>query len=263
MRVVFLFFLLINVVYFYTQSDYFHDRQGPTILKPETLPRGVDRLTLLRERGLGIPASKDSGKKAIPTQSEKIETLQEVKQAKPVASTVTETQPVTEENKAASEHPKSAETVCFTLGPFIQVSTASRTAETISELGVTVNRRQTSQRRPRGYWVYLPAFKTYDAARKSVAELKKKGLKDLFIMGKGEHRNAVSLGLFKSRSAAMERFEQVKKMGLNVKMDTQYRITNLAWLDMEVPGDRTSTIAEITDIANKIPKTTLAQRRCK
>jgi len=250
MRTVFLFFLLVNAAYFYTQSDFFRDQEGPMILKPKALPKGAERLTLLRERGLGVvpPARK---KNEVTTDNPgKPEPDVEKSDKQAVA-------------EKAAESPEPVEKTCFTLGPFVQASTAGRTAETISELGVTVNRRQTEQRRPRGYWVYLPEFKTYKAAQNRVKELQNKGLNDLFIMGDGEHKNAISLGLFKNRVTADERLEQVKKMGLSVKMETQYRVTKLAWLDIEVPGERSSAATEISDIASKLTKTTLAQRKCK
>ena len=253
MRAVFLFFLFVNAAYFYTQSDFFKEDKTVTILKERKLPEGVDRLTLLRERGLGVTSTESTNNNS-PTQLEK---LPESNDPEP------EIQDTSVDKEAVPEQAKPVQMACFTLGPFVQASTAGRTAEAISALGVTVNRKQTTQRRPRGYWVYLPAFKTYEAARKRVAELQKKGLKDMFIMGKGDHKNAVSLGLFKTRSAANERYQQVKKMGFSVKINTQYRETKLAWLDMEIPEDRESTIAAISELAEKNPRTTLARRKCK
>lgn len=257
MRVVFLFFLLVNAAYFYTQSDFFKEEKAPAILKKQTLPKGVDQLTLLRERGLGVTASETTANESTSETSPNAEKPGESDDQN------VESQPEVEGEKTIPDVSEPSEMACFTLGPFTQASTAGRTAEAISALGVTVNRRQTTERRPRGYWVYLPAFKTYSAARKRVEELQKKGLKDMFIMGKGEHKNAVSLGLFKRKSAADERYEQVKKMGLSVEIETQYRVTKLAWLDMEVPGDQASTIAAINEMVEQMPKTSIAKRQCK
>jgi hypothetical protein len=134
--------------------------------------------------------------------------------------------------------------------------------EKISALGVSVKQRQVSQRKPIGYWVYLPSFKTYDAALKRVKALQKKGMTDLFIMGKGEHKNAVSLGLFKSKDAADERYRLIKGMGLSVLMDTQYRVKTLAWLDLAVPGNETTTIASLTEVEEEHSSTNLTQRKC-
>ena len=58
MRVIFIFFLLVNAAYFYTQSDFFNPQTGSVILKQQDLPEGVERLSLLRERGLGASATK-------------------------------------------------------------------------------------------------------------------------------------------------------------------------------------------------------------
>ncbi len=262
MRIIFLFFLLINVAYFYTQSDWFNGQTGPVILKQQDLPRGVERLSLLRERGLGASSEKTISKVEEPKTTAEIS--KKVEKPVPVLQRVTqktakaETPPKPKKPKSV----KSSKPACFTLGPFKKTVTANHADEAITVLGVTVKQRQVSQRRPRGYWVYLPAFKTYDAARKQVNALQKKGLKDLFIMGKGQHKNAVSLGLFKREGAADERFLLVKKMGLSVKKETQYRVRKLVWLDMTVPGNKTSTVASLTEVADKYSRTNLSQRKC-
>ncbi len=261
MRIIFLFFLLVNAAYFYTQSDLFNAQSGSVILKQQDLPEGVERLSLLRERGLGASSKK--------TTSESVEPIISPKEDKPDLKSLIK-KPVTKKVVKAktSSKPKkpvpvkSAKPACFTLGPFKKTLTANHADEAISVLGVVVKQRQVSQRRPRGYWVYLPAFKTYDAARKQVNALQKKGLKDLFIMGKGQHKNAVSLGLFKREGAADERFQLVKKMGLSVKKETQFRVRKLVWLDMTVPGNKTSTVASLTEVADKYSGTNLSQRKC-
>ena len=268
MRIIFLFFLLANAGYFYTQSDWFNDQLAPVILKQQNLPEGVERLSLLRERGLGTLSEKANGKAAEPTTTSKISKKAEEptpappKEAvkKPVAQKVAKVD--TTSRPAKPEPVKSAKPACFTLGPFRKTSTAKHADEAISILGIAVKQRQVSQRRPRGYWIYLPAFKTYEAARKQVNALQRKGLKDLFIMGKGQHKNAVSLGLFKREGAADERFHLIKKMGLSVKKETQYRVRKLIWLDMKVPGNKTSTVASLTEVADKYSRTSLSQRKC-
>ena len=262
MRIIFLFFLLANVVYFYTQSDLFNAQPGSVILKQQNLPKGVERLSLLRERGLGTSSKK--------TTNEAVEPEISPEEVKPDLEKSLIKKPVTQKVVKAKIPPKpkkpvpvkSAKPACFTLGPFKKTLTANHADEAISILGVAVKKRQISQRRPRGYWVYLPAFKTYDAARKQVKALQKKGLKDLFIMGKGQHKNAVSLGLFKREGAADERFQLVKKMGLSVKKETQFRVRKLVWLDMTVPGNKTSTVASLTEVADKYSGTNLSQRKC-
>jgi hypothetical protein len=268
MRIIFLFFLLVNAAYFYTQSDWFNPQTGPVILKQQALPEGVERLSLLRERGLGASSKKTTDvavePKTVPDTAKTPENSVTVSKDRPTKKSAPEK---IARVKAAPQPKKpkpvkSSKPACFTLGPFKKTVTANHADEAISALGVAVNQRQVTQRRPRGYWVYLPAFKTYDAARKQVNALQKKGLKDLFIMGKGQHKNAVSLGLFKREGAADERFQLVKKMGLSVKKETQFRVRKMVWLDMTVPGNKTATVASLAEVAGKYSRTNLSQRKC-
>jgi len=232
-----LFFLLLNAVYFYIQFNGTDEPTSSTILKQPPLPQGVEKLILLRERGLGggaAPALENpSSKPAIKRIDTPLKTL-------------------------GSQH----ELACFTLGPFIRADIAKRSSGTLTALGVDVKHREISQRTPRGYWVYLPASKSYQAANRKVKELQKKGLKDLYIMGKGNHQNAISLGLFTRESAANSRLQQVKKLGLKAVLETQYRVNKQTWLDLAVPGGQVAAVASITKMAEGLQRAELVQGKC-
>ena len=81
-------------------------------------------------------------------------------------------------------------------------------------------------------------------------------------MGKGSRKNAISLGLYKSKETAEERFKQVQKLGLKAAFETQYRVSEQSWLDMSLAGDQTAAVAALTEIAEEQPATTLTQRKC-
>jgi hypothetical protein len=260
MRAIFLFFLLVNAAYFYMQSDWFNPQTGPVILKQQVLPKGVERLSLLRERGLGAASEKTVRKPAKPAPLTKNKPVKKSVEKK-VAKEKIALKPKTPKPKKP-EPVKSSKPVCFTLGPFRKSATANHADEAISALKIKVQQRRVSQRKPRGFWIYLPSFKTYDAARRQVSLLQKKGLKDLFIMGKGQHKNAVSLGLFKREGAADERYQLVKKMGLSVKKETQFQVRKMVWLDMTVSGNKTKTVASLAEVADKYSRTNLSQRKC-
>jgi hypothetical protein len=277
MKALFLFFLMLNAAYFYYQSEVQDDAAAPTILKQPVLPSGVDSLVLLRERGLGIvaePTQTDVRQDAAPTAAARNKPAEAVSEAAVNQKTVNadrvtkvEVSPViTASKRAGDKSPvapeKSVEPACFTLGPFEQANAANRAAETISALGVSVAHREESQRTPKGYWVYLPAAKSYLAAKRMVTELQKKGLTDLYIMGKGSRENAISLGLFNNKTTAEERFQQVSKMGLKAVFETQYRESKQVWLDMSVAGNQTATVATLTEMAEGLPNASLTQRQC-
>lgn len=253
MRILFLFFLLINAAYFYTQLGDASDSASSTILKQPPLPPGVDKLVLLRERGLGVKTVPRPSKISPPA------TAQKMADAPSVKPTAVEETPKSLQ-KAVPQ--KSREPACFTLGPFDEASVASRSSEALKAWGVVVNSRQATQRTPKGYWVYLPASRSYQAAKRKVQALQKKGLTDLFIMGDGSHKNAISLGLFKQEGTADERLQQVKKLGLNAVLETQYRLSKQTWLDLTVTDGKTATVAAITEIADSQQQANLSQRKC-
>lgn len=258
MRLIFVFFLLANASYFYLNWEGFRDGPAPFVVEQPLLPAGAERLIVLRERGLGAVAgikvlerlSVGSGETATPGgegQSVSVE-------SPPHASLSEMELPVRQTPNAVA---------CFSLGPFQQAGAAKRAAEAISALGPSVKRRQASHRRPRGYWVYLPSFKDYSAARKKVQQIQKKGVKDLFIMGKGLHKNAISLGLFNRRGAAEKRLKQVKALGLKAaRVEAQYRVSKQAWLDFSIRTDQTTTVTNVTALAETLPKVSLSQKPC-
>ncbi len=234
-KILFLFFLLINAAYFYTQFGDTDELVSSTILKQPPLPQGVDKLTLLRERGLGGGNTSFSEEKLLATPATKsIEILVQ----------------------------KSGDPACFTLGPFAKVDTARHRSRALAALGADVKYREVSQRTPRGYWVYLPASKSYQSANRKVKELQKKGLKDLFIMGNGSYKNAISLGLFTQESAAKSRFQHVKRLGLKAVLEIQHRVNQQIWLDMTVPGGQAAAVASIIAMANSLQRVELSQREC-
>ncbi len=236
-KILFLFFLLLNAVYFYTQFDNTAEQASSTILQQPPLPQGVDTLILLREHGLG------GGNASLSAPSS------DKPSVKPMNILA---------NSPGLQHASS----CFTLGPFSRAEIAKRSSRTLAALGVDVKYREISQRTPRGYWVYLPPSKSYRAAKRKVTELQKKGLKDLYVMGKGSHENAISLGLFTRESAANSRFQQVKKLGLTAVQETQHRANQQIWLDLTVPSGQTATLADITKMADSLQEVKLGESQC-
>jgi len=258
-RLVFLFFLLLNAGYFFWQSGYFIEPTSQPV-RDVAAPKGVASLTLLRERGLGggdAPSRSASQPPSPP--AEPASQLPEI--AKPTAP-VTATAPVTEKPAPAPKAQEPAVMACFTFGPFDKEETVIKASEAIIAAGGGVKRRQVEQRTPKAFWVYLPPSETYADALERVKELRNKGISDLFIMGKGEKQNAVSLGLFSSKATADERYEEVMALGMQPIAETQYRVTMIDWLDIEVASGHIATIATITAIADEYKTANLSQRAC-
>lgn len=262
MRLVFWLFLVLNLAFFYWQYSQPQMAESP-LLQVEALPSGAERLVLLRERGLGAasqaPAVSNIPQPAMaqPTPEPSPPSGEQVSQE--VAPALI---PLKAEVLPAPEPP--IVMACFTLGPFKDEADAGRMYKALLALGVRAEQRLSERRVVRGYWVFLPPLKSYADARRKVQVLQEKGLDDMYIMGKGEVTNAISLGLFSRKSTATERFNQVRRIDPATMMKPRYRVIKEKWLDLTVDSAQTEKIADITALADRQPDVELVQRKaCK
>jgi hypothetical protein len=82
------------------------------------------------------------------------------------------------------------------------------------QLGNKLSKRQIE--RDIGYWVYIPPLKNKAAVKKKVSELKALGISEYFVVQSAGHwRNAISLGVFKTRDAAQHFLDHVRTKGVH------------------------------------------------
>ena len=100
----------------------------------------------------------------------------------------------------ASANP--SDTACLEWGEFSGGDLKrANTALAKLKLGDQLSKRQVEY--ASGYWVYLPPSKTRAEIDRKIAQLKARGVGDYFIVQQpGKWRNAISLGVFKTREAA-------------------------------------------------------------
>jgi len=266
MRLVFWFFLLLNLVFFYWQYSQ-PQKVEPPLLQTEVLPAGVERLVLLRERGLGTasqtlaPAAPNIPQPAVaePEPELPASTVEHANQEAAPAPI-----PVEAEALPEPEPPPPIVMACFTLGPFKDEADAGRMYKALRALDMKAEQRLSERRELKGYWVFLPPLKSYADARREVQALQEKGLDDMYIMGKGGLKNAISLGIFTRKSTATERFNQVRRIDPATMMKPRYRVIKEKWLDLAVDSAQTEKIASIAALADSQPGVELVQRKaCK
>lgn len=81
-----------------------------------------------------------------------------------------------------------------------------------------------------GYWVYLPPFRSRKAAREAISALKAQGIRDYFLVGTGEQKNGVSLGVFSTRVLAQQRIAQIRDKGMSPVLGTVSLAQHQYWL---------------------------------
>jgi hypothetical protein len=103
---------------------------------------------------------------------------------------------------ASRENVPASDLACLEWGEFSGASLKlAKAALSALQLGNDLDKRQVE--RIIGYWVYIPPLKSGDAVKQKVAELKELNVEEYFIVqDAGPWRNAISLGVFKSKEAA-------------------------------------------------------------
>jgi hypothetical protein len=125
---------------------------------------------------------------------------------------------------------------CYSLGPFEKLSEVDSAEQGIKITGMEVIRRVEMEPILKGYWVYLPPTKSSATAWKVSKGLASKGVKDYYVLHKGENKNAISLGLYNKAASAKKRLKKIKSLGYKPLMKGNYRNKLRYWLDYSELG---------------------------
>lgn len=148
---------------------------------------------------------------------------------------------------------------CHTIGPFTDLDRAKAVSERIRQLGANVTRRNKIEQEQYGYRVFLPPYKTREEAVAATQKLAKHGIQDYFIISDEDRKNGISLGLFRKKSGAIRRMEQVSRFDFKPQMEIRYRDNTIYWLDYEQTGELVTDsiwreITEETPNLQKLPR---------
>lgn len=103
---------------------------------------------------------------------------------------------------------------CLEWGPLAPADVA-RAEEAVLGMLPGAKIEQVSRTETSGWWVYVPPLASRQAANQRVAELRRAGVTDLFVIPEDvKLRNAISLGVFRSEEAARNHLEALRKRGV-------------------------------------------------
>jgi SPOR domain len=174
-----------------------------------------------------VPDNSASVRPALPANVNKLVLLSEVDKAS-LRSEEVMLDAVVDEKKVKKE---AVVKECFTIGPFREeskiISFKAQIKTKVKKIGI----RERVEKEHWRYWVYLPSAGTKAKAVKQASDLAKKGLKDYYVIARGEHKNSISLGHFKDKLLAEKRLKAIKKMSYKPKMQAIVKEYTLYWLD--------------------------------
>jgi hypothetical protein len=116
--------------------------------------------------------------------------------------------------------------------PVAELARYEKALEPLS-LGDRLAQRRTEELA--GWWVYIPSQKNRQGAARKAAELKKLGIGEFFIVQEeGEHRWALSLGVFRSEEAAQAHLAGLRTRGVRTaRVGARETLVPKVWLQVK------------------------------
>ncbi len=132
---------------------------------------------------------------------------------------------------------------CYTLGPFLLVDEAGKAAQRLQEQDVQVVSSQTERHQPGGYWVYIPSD-GLRSARKQIAELQRRGIKDVSLSSQQGVRHWVSLGVYSTQERAQRRQVALANISFYTRVEQRVVKTSEHWVDIRLEPEQEQALIE-------------------
>lgn len=123
---------------------------------------------------------------------------------------------------------------CMEWGSF-PVAEVPRYEKALEPLGLGERLAQRRTEELAGWWVYIPSQRNRQGAVRKAAELKKLGIDEFFIVQEeGEHRWALSLGVFRSEEAAQSHLAALRARGVRTaRVGARETLVPKIWLQVK------------------------------
>lgn len=126
---------------------------------------------------------------------------------------------------------------CATLGPFTTTADMRASMQALTAHVARIQYRTEQVSQSHGFWVYLPATATREAALDEARKLSAKGVHDYYVVSAGDAQNTVSLGLFDAAANAQNRAAQLQKLGFKARVKQRIDTEPAYWIDYVVAAD--------------------------
>lgn len=120
---------------------------------------------------------------------------------------------------------------CASYGPFPSDDALQQAIGRLKPLGIEATSHLVAGKAKLGYWVYLPPFASKREADGAAALLKRRGVKDIYVVTDEANRNAISLGVFSEKRYAQDRQKEMRKQGYHALLAERFRDEPHYWLD--------------------------------
>lgn len=147
--------------------------------------------------------------------------------------------------------PAPAVGVCMEWGSFT-VADAPRAEQALEPLALGARLAQRRTEEVAGWWVFIPPQGSRQGALKKAAELRNLGVDDFFVVpDEGEHRWALSLGVFRNEEAAQAHLAALRAQGVrSARVGARETLVPKVWL--QVKSVDAPLQAQLKEIARQV-----------
>lgn len=153
--------------------------------------------------------------------------------------------------------------LCFSLGPFAKKSQATKAQEFLKKGDFETQQIQLRDTSRSGYWVTLPPSESRKKAKQEIVKLKKLKIKDYFLVAKGSHENAISLGVYSQKKLARRRVDEMIRLGFIPRMESVPLPRKVYWLNWYKDSVKQPEYSILTEIKKKHAQISKIERSCK
>jgi hypothetical protein len=162
-----------------------------------------------------------------------------------------------------NEQTQSGGKLCYSLGPFINKSESKKAQEQFKSNNVEAKEIQLRDTSRSGFWVTLPASESRQEAKKQIERLKKLNVKDYFLVAKGTHENAISLGVYSQKKLARRRVDEIIRLGFIPRLENVPLPRKVYWLNWYKDSKQQPKDAILNEIMKQQPQISKIERSCK
>jgi len=119
--------------------------------------------------------------------------------------------------------------LCVDIGPFGDAVTRAQVRDWLREYVAVSYMRVETVRKRQFFWVYLEPSSDR-AAQKNLAELRDRGIQDTLLIRRGEMKNSISLGFFRSQDSVNRRLAELNEKGYKPVVVPRFETSDLYWL---------------------------------
>lgn len=111
---------------------------------------------------------------------------------------------------------------CYQLGPWFSRRQLYPLSKRLKASGLNPIVRSQRVDRENGYMVIYPPAESVQAARENLKFLKSRGIRDLWLINRGELQDAISLGVFRRRESAELMQQDLRDQGIAAEVRPKY-----------------------------------------